>query len=262
MTNIQFNIDTEIDDTISPIFQKSNFQQVTQRDSYINKYFVDMGLPSRALWCRYNLGANLENLNNANSWVGDYYAWGETKVKETYFPENYEHNANKIQQYINPNIQMYYNQFIEFSKYNKYDRIDSLSFVDDAAFINNPYRESHIDICIPTVTQIDELIDNSNIEYRNNYNDIVGLNGVLLTSKYNCNEFFIPVCRYKIGDKVVTFTDNGSDIYIVSKNVGVSGSGEILYEYFCKTTYSDSNYFTTIHFTRTNGYQIRPIMLK
>ncbi len=45
--------------------------------------YVDLGLPSGTLWATCNLGAE------KSEDFGDYYAWGETKPKETYTPENY-----------------------------------------------------------------------------------------------------------------------------------------------------------------------------
>ena len=40
---------------------------------------IDLGLPSRTLWCRYNLGVNPTKLLTPEDWYGDYYAWGELK---------------------------------------------------------------------------------------------------------------------------------------------------------------------------------------
>lgn len=47
---------------------------------------VDMGLPSGTLWCKYNLDAFPEEDNHpyAFDFYGNYYAWGETKVKNNY----------------------------------------------------------------------------------------------------------------------------------------------------------------------------------
>jgi len=48
---------------------------------------VDMG--KAGIWCEYNLGAIPGN--KASDWYGDYYAWGETEVKDNYSWETYEH---------------------------------------------------------------------------------------------------------------------------------------------------------------------------
>jgi len=47
------------------------------------KNFVDLGLPSKTLWSKYNLGVNPNNLEIAADWYGDYYAFGELKPKIT-----------------------------------------------------------------------------------------------------------------------------------------------------------------------------------
>jgi len=38
---------------------------------------VDLGLPSKTLWCKYNLGVDINNTTSPNQLIGDYYAWGE-----------------------------------------------------------------------------------------------------------------------------------------------------------------------------------------
>ena len=71
---IQLALDDFEDDEVQNIKSK----QVQNRD-YTKEYLdlmkiaVDLGLPSRTLWCKYNLGATCEN--TPESWYGDYYAW-------------------------------------------------------------------------------------------------------------------------------------------------------------------------------------------
>jgi len=50
------------------------------------KVAVDLGLPSGTLWCKYNLEAypELDSHPFAVDFYGNYYAWGETKVKINY----------------------------------------------------------------------------------------------------------------------------------------------------------------------------------
>ena len=44
--------------------------------------FIDLGLPSGTLWCKYNVGVtNPNRLNTAKDWYGNYYAWGEVYPK-------------------------------------------------------------------------------------------------------------------------------------------------------------------------------------
>ena len=65
--------------------QNIKSKQVNHND-YTKEYLdlmkyevVDLGLPSRTLWCRYNLGVNPTKLLTPEDWYGYYYAWGELK---------------------------------------------------------------------------------------------------------------------------------------------------------------------------------------
>jgi len=60
-------------------------------DFYNN--FVDLGLPSGTLWCKYNLGAK------KSEDIGNYYAWGETQTKNNFNMDTYKYyvfNNNRI----------------------------------------------------------------------------------------------------------------------------------------------------------------------
>jgi len=61
--------------------------ELTVVDSSIE--FVDLGLRSRKLWAKHNIGATCGSTKE--SWYGNYYAWGETSVKESYGCDNYTH---------------------------------------------------------------------------------------------------------------------------------------------------------------------------
>ena len=49
-----------------------------------NHEYVDLGLPSGTLWATCNVGASKPEE------YGDYFAWGETKTKETFAFEDYK----------------------------------------------------------------------------------------------------------------------------------------------------------------------------
>jgi len=49
------------------------------------KDVVDLGLPSRTLWCKYNLGVDVNNITSPNQLIGDYYAWGEIEANKPEF---------------------------------------------------------------------------------------------------------------------------------------------------------------------------------
>jgi len=74
------------------------------------KDVVDLGLPSRTLWCKYNLGVNPNQLTTPEDWYGSYYAWGELEGNKTnkdgkiYFSwDNYKFGKDydKITKYCN-----------------------------------------------------------------------------------------------------------------------------------------------------------------
>ena len=52
--------------------------------------WIDLGLPSGILWADYNVGAC------SPEEYGDYYAWGETEVKQSYSEETYMYSEIKI----------------------------------------------------------------------------------------------------------------------------------------------------------------------
>ena len=73
---IQLALDDFDDDEVQNIKSK----QIQNRD-YTKEYLdlmkdevVDLGLPSKTLWCKYNLGVNQNQLSIASDWYGDYYA--------------------------------------------------------------------------------------------------------------------------------------------------------------------------------------------
>ena len=51
--------------------------------------YVDLGLPSGTLWATCNVGAN------SPEEYGDYFAWGETKPKESYRHESYQYDKDR-----------------------------------------------------------------------------------------------------------------------------------------------------------------------
>ena len=48
---------------------------------WIKDNFVDLGLPSGTLWCKFNLGATCSD--TPESWYGHYYKWGSTKPNDS-----------------------------------------------------------------------------------------------------------------------------------------------------------------------------------
>ncbi len=206
-------------------------KQINHRD-YTKEYLdlmnevVDLGLPSRTLWSKYNLGATCEP-NNNKSWYGDYYAWGELEPNK----RRYEWNYYKF--YNGPDVKTYdYDFQIEYyiTKYGMNDKLEVLQLEDDPAY---QFKKLHnFKFHIPTREQAQELLNNVKIIYVNevnndpDYKDVQGYTGAgwFMISNINGNYLFFPKTGIKEGggmsiDKIESgiWTSNVSDRSYVSK---------------------------------------------
>lgn len=132
--------------------------------------YVDLGLPSGILWAKCNVGANSETES------GNYYAWGETGIKDSYSGANYtlgRYNGSTA---------------ISFNRYNETDNLKELNLEDDAAHINMGG-----DWMMPTVSDCNELLSNTT---QTSITTAGGVNGILFTSTVNNNTLFIPAGGY------------------------------------------------------------------
>lgn len=133
--------------------------------------YVDLGLPSGTLWATMNIGAK-------RPWdSGDYFAWGETGKKETYFWSDYLFGNGALH---------------SISKYNTTDGKTELDTEDDAAtvILGRGWQ-------IPTRAQLLELV---NSQYTTvEWTAINGVNGHLITSKENGNSIFLPATGDIVG---------------------------------------------------------------
>ena len=161
----------------------------TKYDGGIKEYIdlknsiIDLGLPSGTQWCQYNVGVNLNQLNKAEDWYGNYYAWGEIKNKLNYSWQTYSQSDNKN----NP------------VKYNISDNYTELLKDDDAATQN--MNLPGFLFYTPTETQYKELMQYTVSEWYDNRNPYLGikrLTGQLFKSKINGNEIFFPAAGYTI----------------------------------------------------------------
>ena len=239
--------------------QNIKSKQVYNRD-YTKEYldameqFVDLGLPSGNLWCKYNLGASVSKMKDIshaerNDYIGGFYAWGETKEKEG----------------------------IEFKKltykfYNKesdkfvYDR-KILLHKDDAAYINNSYP---FKIYTPSAQDFKELIDNTEQRYEKNYKNIEGLSGVVYKSKINNNnEIFLPSIAFKGGSEFRNYTtvwDTPKSGYWTSEIADIDRYNDTSYMFIHnKEHVYSTQYWVSVRNMpqlRWYGAQIRPITKK
>ena len=141
---------------------------VTQRSMYgtVNGHaYVDLGLPSGALWATMNVGASSPDD------FGDYFAWGETEPKESYDLTNYK--WCKI---------VGYNRY-ETTKYSSLDDKQILESEDDAATVNWG-EQWHT----PSGTEWTELFNNCTRIWTSQN----GVEGLKLTSNLNENSIFFP----------------------------------------------------------------------
>ncbi len=147
------------------------------------KGFVDLGLPSGLLWAECNLGAVSPDD------FGNYYAWGETAVKDSYDQDNYRHalNGYELAKYCND------------EDYGRVDNLTRLEADDDAATAN-----SGKGVRLPTAGDWKELLDNCKVEWTTHK----GTAGVLLTGP-DGNSLFLPAAGYRDGSELVDALSGG-----------------------------------------------------
>lgn len=175
------------------VAEKSATYTVEAKQQPISTDYVDLGLPSGTLWATCNVGAE-------NPWdYGDYFAWGETKPKEVYSEDTYTYHDN-------PSV---------------------LDAAHDAATVNwgNDWR-------MPTREEYQELIDNCDWEWTEDYNNS-GVAGSIFKSRSNTNTIFFPAAgfRYEYG----------------IKSVGVYG-------YYNTSTFNFSNFAWGLYFDDSSRY--------
>ena len=130
---------------------------------------IDLGLPSGTLWASCNVGATKPEE------YGLYFAWGETK--------GYTSDTSDGHSFDWANYKWCNGSSSSLTKYNRSDGKKELDLEDDAAYVNwgSNWR-------MPSLDQIEELIDNCNWEW-------TALNGVYgrkATSKKNGKSIFLP----------------------------------------------------------------------
>lgn len=156
---------------------------------------VDLGLPSGTLWAATNVGANPGSTKE--SYYGDYYAWGEVETKSNYTWSTYK--------YCTPNYDPEEGQG-SLTKYTGSDSKTVLDAVDD--IVTATYGSSYV---MPTVDDIQELIDGTDSEWVTDYNGISGLNGRKFMKKSDHTVFiFIPAAGSFYGMSVYDAGNDGS----------------------------------------------------
>jgi hypothetical protein len=190
-----------------------------------NQYnYVDLGLPSGTLWADRNVGAKTETD------CGDYFAWAETKSKKEYSWETYKFGSKN-----------------NLKKYNDKDKLTNIKLTDDTAQVI-----MGSDWSIPTKKQFQELIDNTEHEVIENYNNS-NVDGMLFVSKHNDNTIFLPcagVIKNESNDAI--YVDG---LYWMS-NIDPNDSYNAYHLYFWDTS------LYTVVTDRCYGLSVRGVCIK
>ena len=153
--NIQFSIDVEDNkNTINDSLEKTSKQTITQKESfeYFTKlYNVDLDLPSKTLWSKFNIGMPFDSVNYLHSKYNSTDYSSIDGIKGVPYS-----NVNAISTHVCGDGNYVYPLFDKIDMYN-----------------SNMYG------CIPTKEQLYELHDNTTAEYSYDNGTII------LTSKNN-----------------------------------------------------------------------------
>ena len=139
--------------------------------------YVDLGLSVK--WATCNVGAT------SPEEYGNYYAWGETETKTTYYWNTYKWcngSANTQTKYCTN------------SSYGTVDSNTKLYLSDDAAAVNwgGAWR-------MPTSAEWNELRNNCTWIWTDDYNG-TGVAGRIVTSNINGNSIFLPAAGFRYHD--------------------------------------------------------------
>ena len=238
---IKFALDDfEDDEKIQgQINSKVKYQGGTKEYLDLMNNVVDLGLPSGTLWCKYNLGCDWEKLNNnpqdtvPKNWYGYYYQWGELEPKENCSQKNYKFRNGRW----------------GVTKYSDEDGLHQLLPEDDAATqkLGNNFH-------IPTEKQCQELQEYTNNKWIDGkiklYQGIKGLAGMLLISKINSKQLFIPAAGIQECKKVIR-----SKVLCCIWSSYVDGWRMPSYIHYYNGLGYDYNWYE-----RYNGLSIRPVV--
>ena len=243
--------------------QNIRSKQIQNRD-YTKEYLdllkyevVDLGLPSRTLWCKYNLDVNPNQLSNSEDWYGGYYAWGEIKAnKSEYGLNNYKYNKSKTDD----------NELTKYCSDSKKglngftDNLTELLPEDDAAYQNKKFY--NFKFYIPTKKQCEELINYTNNYWVDNYDPnklvhnseddggILGLNGRIFEGK-NGNQLFIPAAGYHSSSGIYSV---GFNCYLWSSGLRLGGPNQA---YYLEFNLDDIGKYS---YNRCFSFTIRPVI--
>lgn len=193
----------------------------------VSHAWVDLGLPSGTLWATCNVGASKPED------YGNYYAWGETRTKNTYNWDTYKYangNSDKLTKYCNKS---------DFGNNGFTDNLTMLQSGDDPAATWGSGWHT------PDKKQWDELLNNT----MNKWTTINGVSGRLFTSKKNGQTLFLPAAGYRWGSGL---GDAGSDGFYWSSSLDADRPS---YAWNLCT----GGRYVSRYYDRHYGFSVRPV---
>ncbi len=168
---------------------------------------------------------------NVGEGDGDYFAWGETSVKDTCEWNNYRLTLDGGS---------------TFTKYNGMDGKNVLESADDAAYVKwgSAWR-------MPTIDEWESLLDENNCKWK--WTTTNGVSGYNVVSEKNGASIFLPAAGYRDG---YSLSNVGSYGYYWSSSLDCDGTSYARYLYFDDSEasmYGDSRYL---------GQPVRPVASK
>ena len=193
--------------------------------------YVDLGLPSKTMWATCNVGADKPEDD------GLLFQFGRV---DGYKYEDRKNQFRTIDQNKQDTGSIYIPQTVSGKIYRKNNVLD---LEDDAVHVNMGGKWR-----MPTNDQLKELIDNTTYEVET----INGVKGMLITSKINNKQLFVPFAGYWYGN----FYQKGSYAFVRSSQVSTSN----VYRAYRLGCYSSGN--ADIGNYRSYAFSVRGVFKK
>ncbi len=221
----------DVENVAEVYYEETTFNQSVTVSGNVGIYtYVNLGLPSGTMWATYNVGATKPTE------YGDYFAWGETKPKDSYSISTYKWCKGSSTSMT---------KYCTSSKFGTKDYKTVLDAEDDAATANwsSAWR-------MPTIDEIKELRDGCSWEWVNDFSGS-GVNGFLGTSKQNGATIFLPAA----GLRSSTDLDDAGDYgYYWSSSLVESSS-----DYACCLRFYDYDIYRSSN-GRYCGQSVRAVL--
>ena len=217
--------------------------------------YVDLGLPSGALWATTNIGGMLPQS------YGEYYAWGETSTKSGYTWSDYQYGKDSLA------IEKYCVDAAHGKNGFTDDKL-TLELADDAAHVQ--WGGSWV---TPNATMRQELLSECYWVYTNNYNNSMVAGYIVYKVKHPADKGVIIVKNqtslelYSLEDPHIFlpfagFKAEGKVRYLGTKSVYMTSSLYTSNSCRLRTITIEEDKVSTTQIPRDHGYPVRPICFK